>query len=216
MLRLYPKKFASNVSEFLTVSLCEVVKCNQRTKFLTMENFMKKILFGMFLLFVSHSAFSTELKDNQAYAELGYVGLTYKENSYSLSPTNLRLIVGKNEGNFGYEGLLSMNLSGGSTTVSGTNVTYKVNYIYGVYGKALTQIGNDLELFGRLGIAGFDGTASSGAVSLSNNGRGLSYGAGAKYKISKDFNLNLDYMVYYPTKNGVSLSGFTIGAGMHF
>ena len=177
---------------------------------------MKKTLCGLLLIAVTNSVFSADLNNDRAYVEAGYVGLTYKENPYSVSPSNLRLIAGKNEGNFAYEGMLSVSSSGGSTTIGGADVTYKINYMYGVYGKAFAQLGNDIEVFGRLGWAGFDGTASVGSVAVDNNGRGLSYGAGAKYKLSKDLSLNIDYMVYYPTKNGISLTGFTVGAGMNF
>jgi len=114
--------------------------------------------------------------------------------------------------------MLGFNSSSGNLTLSGITNTLKVNYIYGLYGKALTNLTSDIEVFGRLGWAGFNETMSysDGSASLEQTGSGLSYGVGAKFKVSKNMNLNLDYMVYYPTKSGISLNGYTIGVGVNF
>ena len=179
---------------------------------------MKKLLLVLSTLAFVNASFAAEADNDKTYMEIGYTGLTYKESTYSLSPSNLRFIVGKNEGNLGYEGMLSFNTATDSVAISGVTSTLKVNYMYGIYGKALTHISSDLEVFGRLGWAGFSETASysDGSASLDQTGSGLSYGAGVKYKVSKDMNLNLDYMVYYPTKSGISLTGFTLGLGFNF
>ena len=174
---------------------------------------MKKLLLVLSTLAFVNAPFAAEADNDKPYVEVGYTGLTYKESTYTLSPSYLRFIAGKNEGNFGYEGMLSFNTGTGSVAVSGVTNTLKVNYMYGIYGKALTHLSSDLEVFGRLGWAGFSETMSysNGNASLDQTGSGLSYGAGVKYKVSKDMNLNLDYMVYYPAKSGISLTGFTIG-----
>ena len=80
----------------------------------------------------------------------------------------------------------------------------------------MRDITDYFELFGRLGWAKFDETATASSVNVSDSGSGLSYGLGAKYKFNKNMNLNLDYMVYYPTKNSISLNGYTIGIGFNF
>lgn len=162
------------------------------------------------------TVYAAESDNNKPYVEIGYTNLTYIEDPYTLSPSNLRFVIGKNEGAFGYEGLLATSLSQGTVTISGTAVNYKVNNILGIYGKARTNPSENLEVFGRLGYAKMDGTASAGSLSANNSGGGLSYGAGAKYTIAKGMNVNLDYMVYYPKTSGVSLTGFTIGLGIDF
>ncbi len=179
---------------------------------------MKKLLLVLSTLAFVNASFSAETDNDKPYVELGYTGLTYEESLGSWSPSNLRVIAGKNEGNFGYEGMLGFNTATDSVVLSGVTNTYKVNYIYGLYGKALTHLSSDVEVFGRLGWAGFNETMSysNGSASLEQTGSGLSYGAGVKYKITKDMNLNLDYMVYYPTKNNISLTGYTIGVGVNF
>ena len=179
---------------------------------------MKKLLLVLSTLAFFNATFAAEADNDKPYVDIGYTGLTYEEGSYSLSPSNIRFIIGKNEGNFGYEGMLGFNASSDSLAVGGVTNTLKVNYIYGLYGKALTHLSSDVEVFGRLGWAGFNETMSysNGSASLEQTGSGLSYGAGVKYKITKDMNLNLDYMVYYPTKNNISLTGYTIGVGVNF
>ncbi len=179
---------------------------------------MKKLLLVLSTLAFVNAAFAAEADNDKPYVEIGYTGLTYKESLGSWSPSNLRFIVGKNEGNFGYEGMLSFNTATDSVAISSVTNTYKVNYMYGIYYKALSHLSSDLEVFGRLGWSGFNETMSysNGTASADQTASGLSYGAGVKYKVSKDMNLNLDYMVYYPTKNNISLTGYTIGLGFNF
>jgi opacity protein-like surface antigen len=179
---------------------------------------MKKLLLLLSTLAFVNASFGADADNDKPYIEIGYTGLTYKEDSYSVTPSNIRFIVGKNDGNFGYEGMLGFNSSSGNLTLSGLTNTLKVNYIYGLYAKALTNLTSDIEVFGRLGWAGINQTTSysDGSASLEQTGSGLSYGVGAKFKVSKNMNLNLDYMVYYPTKSGISLNGYTIGVGVNF
>jgi opacity protein-like surface antigen len=174
---------------------------------------MKKFLSVLFTLAFVNASFAA---DADSYLEIGYTGLTYKEDSYSFSPSNIRLVVGKNEGNIGYEGLFGLNASNSSKTISGVAVSYKTNYILGLYGKALVMPSKEMELFGRLGWAKVDQTVTGRGTSVSDSGSGLSYGFGAKYQIAKNINLNADYMVYYPTKNDISLTGYTFGLGFDF
>lgn len=177
---------------------------------------MKKLLLVISSLAFVNATFAAEADNDKPYVEIGYTALTYDESSYSFSPSNIRFVVGKNEGNFGYEALLGINSSSSTKTYSSVDLTYKVNYIIGLYGKALTHLSDDVELFGRLGWAKFDETVSASSTSTDDSGSGLSYGLGAKYKIAKNMNLNIDYMVYYPTKNNISLTGYTIGLGFNF
>ena len=181
---------------------------------------MKKFIPLLFTLVFVNASFAADADNDKSYLEFGYTGLTYKEDSYSFSPSNIRLVVGKNDGNIGYEGLFGLNASNSSKTISGVAVSYKANYILGLYGKALVRPSEEMELFGRLGWAKIDQTVTfTGAVrgiSVSDSGSGLSYGFGAKYKIAKNINLNADYMVYYPSKNDVSVTGYTFGLGFDF
>lgn len=181
---------------------------------------MKKFLSVLFTLAFVNASFAADADNDKSYLEIGYTGLTYKEDSYSFSPSNIRLVVGKNDGNIGYEGLFGLNASNSSKTISGLVFSYKTNYILGLYGKALVRPSKEMELFGRLGWAKIDQTLTvspnSAGVSSDDGGSGLSYGFGAKYKIAQNINLNADYMVYYPTKNDISLTGYTFGLGFDF
>jgi opacity protein-like surface antigen len=161
-------------------------------------------------------SFAAEADNDKPYLEVGYTRLTYKEGSYSSMPSNMRLVAGKNDGNLGYEGLYSFKVSSDGLTIGSVSADYKVNHIIGLYGKALMNLTDKVELFGRLGWARIDVTTSVSSVTKSDSGGGLSYGLGAKYAFEKNINLNIDYMVYYPTRNNITLDGFTFGLGFSF
>jgi len=176
---------------------------------------MNKLLLALPLFVFVNASFAAETDHDKPYVEIGSTSLTYKEGSYGSMPSNIRLIAGKNDGNVGYEGMLGFNSSSDSLKVGTVTADYKVNYIMGIYGKALIHL-NDVELFGRLGWASFDQTVSAGNIISTESGRGLSYGLGVKYTFEKNINFNVDYMVYYPTRNNISLTGLTVGHGFSF
>jgi opacity protein-like surface antigen len=145
--------------------------------------------------------------------------LTYSEPGFDASPKAVRLVVGKNlNDQFAIEGLVAANA--GSSPLGASGLDVSVPTMFGVYAKAFTKLNDQVELFGRLGWASVNRKASvsSGtlSVSLEETGNGISYGAGIKYTLSKDISIFADYMSYYPEKNGISINGFTLGAGFSF
>lgn len=176
---------------------------------------MKKILATTILAIFTTAAFAEDAK-NSTYVDIGYTMLTYTDSGTDFSPGAVRLIVGNNtSSNFGYEGMLGAGIVSSTKTVTGVELKSTIPTFYGVYGKAFANVGSDVEVFGRLGWAGFNGELV-GNSKATNSGSGLSYGVGAKFSVSKSMTISADYMSYYPTKNTVGLSGYTIGAGFSF
>ena len=174
----------------------------------------KQVLFALIL--ASTSAFAETKSESSFFVDVGYTGLTYKEDANSFSPSAVRVTVGKNEGNnFGYEGLLAIGAGSDTKLVSGTSVKLSIPTIYGLYAKGYINPSDNIELFGRFGFAGIS-TKVVGNSTATSSGSGLSYGVGVKFVITKDVKLTADYMTYYPTKNAVSLSGYTLGASFGF
>ena len=176
---------------------------------------MKKILAIVITTIFTTTIFAEESR-NSTYVDLGYSMLTYADSGTDFSPGAVRLIVGDNtSSNFGYEGMLGAGVASSSKTVSGVSFKTSIPTFYGIYGKAFANLSNEVEVFVRLGWAGFDREIKPTSTT-SNTGSGLSYGVGAKFSVSKTMNISADYMSYYPTKNTIGLSGYTFGAGFSF
>ena len=176
---------------------------------------MKKILATTILAIFTTAAFAEDAK-NSTYVDIGYTMLTYTDSGTDFSPGAVRLIVGNNtSSNFGYEGMLGAGVASSSKTVSPVSYKTTIPTFYGIYGKAFANLSNEVEVFGRLGWAGFNREITP-TRTTSNSGSGFSYGVGAKFSISKTMTISADYMSYYPTKNTVGLSGYTIGTGFSF
>jgi outer membrane immunogenic protein len=154
--------------------------------------------------------------DNSVYAEVGYTSINYAEPATSTTMGVLRLIVGKeiSEG-LAVEGMLGAAAGDGSGTLLNIPYTIKTNTMYGIYLKPKAKISPDFEVFGRLGWAASNLTASVGNISVSTDNKGVSYGAGLGYQVAKNIWANLDYMSYYD-KDGVSGKGPTIGVSIKF
>jgi len=154
-------------------------------------------------------------QNNGPYIDLGYSMLTYSDSGTDFKPGAVRIVIGMNSNNnFGYEGMLGAGVASDQKSLGGVATKLSIPTFYGLYGKAFANITNEVEVFGRLGWAGFNRETTP--QSTGNTGSGLSYGVGAKFAISKSVNVSADYMSYYPTKNTVGLSGFTLGAGFNF
>ena len=176
---------------------------------------MKKILATTILAIFTTAAFAEESK-NSTYIDIGYTMLTYTDSGTDFSPGAVRLIVGNNtSSNFGYEGMLGAGVASSSKTVSGISFKTTIPTFYGIYGKAFANLNNEVEVFGRLGWAGFNRDITP-TKTTANSGSGLSYGVGDKVSVRKTMSISADYMLYYPTKNTVGLSGYTIGARFSF
>ena len=161
------------------------------------------------------------------YMETSINVVKYTEPGFNFGPTALRVTLGKKTSEtFGYEGMLGFSvrnaetayISTASTTSTSTTVAGEVNNLYGLYVKARRNMGAELEIFGKLGMASGERTLSAYPTGLSaadNKFISFSYGLGAKAVVEKDMSVVFDYMSYYH-KGLTSVDAFSLGMSLDF
>jgi hypothetical protein len=158
------------------------------------------------------------------YMETSINVVKYSEPGLTIGPTALRVTLGKKTSEtFGYEGMLGFNVRNAetayiSTTGTTTSVAGGVTNLYGLYIKARKNLGADLEIFGKLGLASGQRTLSTYPTGLSaddNKFISFSYGLGAKAVVEKDMSVVFDYMSYY-NKGLTSVDAFSLGLSLDF
>jgi len=161
------------------------------------------------------------------YMETSINVVKYTEPGLTFGPTALRVTLGKKTSEtFGYEGMLGFSVrnaetayvSSASTTPTSTSVAGEVNNLYGLYIKARRNLGSELEIFGKLGMASGERTLSAYPTGLSaadNKFISFSYGLGAKAVVEKDMSVVFDYMSYYH-KGLTSVDAFSLGMSLDF
>lgn len=163
------------------------------------------------------------LANQGLYAEMGLSLLNYKISGAGISakPIMLRAIAGYDfHPNLALEAMLGLGLRGANSVGHYGNAYHvSAGTMIGAYAKPRLQVGNTLEIFGRLGLT--NTSSSVGGYTGTDGGAGLSYGAGFSFKPgwtsfgNRQIAINGDYMSYY-SHSGVKYTGFTIGAGMPF
>ena len=189
---------------------------------------MKKLI-ALFLTFVVCAPAMAQLKTPKPPEKLFYMETSinvvkYSEPGLTIGPTALRVTLGKKTTEtFGYEGMLGFNVRNAetayiSTTGTTTSVAGGVTNLYGLYIKARKNLGADLEIFGKLGLASGERTLSTYPTRLSaadNKFINFSYGLGAKAVVEKDMSVVFDYMSYY-NKGLTSVDAFSLGLSLDF
>jgi len=133
-------------------------------------------------------------EDKKNYAEIGYGWVAYEEAGWKLVPRIVNFTLGtKVHENIALEGMGAI----GVWESSMGGVTLKVDSVFGAYVKPLVNLGENAELFGKLGFTRVSLTASSSVASASNSESDFSYGGGAAYKFDSSTALVVSYMVYY-------------------
>jgi len=168
--------------------------------------------------------------EKRYYMETSINVVKYSEPGLTIGPTALRVTLGKKTSEtFGYEGMLGFSVrnaetayisatSTTTTTATTTSVTGEINNLYGLYIKARKNLGSDLEIFGKLGMASGERTLSTYPTGLSaadNKFISFSYGLGAKAVVEKDMSVVFDYMSYYH-KGLTSVDAFSLGLSLDF
>ena len=162
--------------------------------------------------------------EKRYYMETSINVVKYSEPGLTIGPTALRVTLGKKTSEtFGYEGMLGFSVrnaetpyisSAGTTTL----VAGEINNLYGLYIKARKNLGADLEIFGKLGMASGERTLSTyptGLYAADNKFISFSYGLGAKAVVEKDMSVVFDYMSYYH-KGLTSVDAFSLGLSLDF
>ncbi len=164
--------------------------------------------------------------EKRYYMETSINVVKYSEPGLTIGPTALRVTLGKKTTEtFGYEGMLAFNVRSAETayisatgTTTTTSVAGGVTNLYGLYIKARKNLGADLEIFGKLGMASGERTLSTYPTGLSaadNKFISFSYGLGAKAVVEKDMSVVFDYMSYY-NKGLTSVDAFSLGLSLDF
>jgi hypothetical protein len=169
-----------------------------------------KFLLALVLGAIAATVSAQENKKN--YAEIGYGWASYEEAGWRLVPRMLKLSVGqKISDNIALEGMGAVGVS--NSSVGG--VTLRMDNAFGGYVKPFVELGNSVEIYGRLGYVRFSGTASGRGGSIYGYGSGFSYGGGGAFKFAQDNAVFVDYMVYH-NQNGVYVYGATSGIRFGF
>lgn len=160
----------------------------------------------------------------QMYGEVGYTAATAKDKidatRIEATPSALRGIVGYElNPNLAVEGMLAFGMSDAVVKANGVGVSgvkLKIDNAVGIYLKPKTKLNDQIELFGRLGLARVKGTiTAAGFATESGSDSSFSYGAGLSYAINAKTSVNADYMQYL-SQDGFKVNGFTFGVGMKF
>ena len=195
---------------------------------------MKKLI-AIFLTLVVCAPVMAQLKtpkppEKRYYMETSINVVKYSEPGLTIGPTALRVTLGKKTTDtFGYEGMLGFNVRNAetayisatgttTTTATTTSVAGGVTNLYGLYIKARKNLGSDMEIFGKLGMASGERTLSTYPTGLSaadNKFISFSYGLGAKAVVEKDMSVVFDYMSYY-NKGLTSVDAFSLGLSLDF
>ena len=191
---------------------------------------MKKLIAILLTLVVCAPAMA-QLKtpkppEKRYYMETSINVVKYSEPGLTIGPTALRVTLGKKTTEtFGYEGMLAFNVRSAETayisatgTATTTSVAGGVTNLYGLYIKARKNLGADMEIFGKLGMASGERTLSTYPTGLSaadNKFISFSYGIGAKAAVEKDMSVVFDYMSYYH-KGLTSVDAFSLGLSLDF
>ena len=191
---------------------------------------MKKLI-AIFLTLLVCAPVMAQLKtpkppEKRYYMETSINVVKYSEPGLTIGPTALRVTLGKKTTEtFGYEGMLAFNVRSAETayisatgTATTTSVAGGVTNLYGLYIKARKNLGSDMEIFGKLGMASGERTLSTYPTGLSaadNKFISFSYGLGAKAVVEKDMSVVFDYMSYY-NKGLTSVDAFSLGLSLDF
>lgn len=157
------------------------------------------------------------------YGELGYTWLKVDAVGTSARPGVIRAILGYDlHPYFALEGMLGGGVTDDNKNVVGADgllhdVKFKSDTIYGIWAKPKYDLGNGLELFGRLGWSHLDVKTSSSAADLTteHSQDGFTWGAGLNYHFNPRMYVGMDWL-QYSSKSNNHVDGITLSFGYRF
>lgn len=151
-----------------------------------------------------------------SYLELGMINATVDTSLGKASPSAIRLVSGFDFHPYmGLEALFSASTSDGKATINNVNGTVKINNNWGLYLKPKYDITPQIEVFGRVGFASTNLSASGSLASADGTNQSGAYGLGVRLKFNKSIGINVDYMTYMKADK-TEVKGATIGLGYRF
>lgn len=171
-----------------------------------------KFLTAMALLSIAGAASA------QVYGEAAYPGLNFSESS-----TGADANIGALGVNIGYEinkhlaveALIAAGVKDDTATVTGVSVNVGPKHPIGVYLKPKATIGENFEVYAKLGWADTKVEFSGPGGSASGSDSDFSYGVGAQYNFSPKSYVSAGYLKL-DNKNTVDIDGWTISVGYRF
>jgi hypothetical protein len=151
------------------------------------------------------------------YGELGWTRADVETSGAGARSDLLRGIVGYNfHPNAAAEAMLGIGIrDSGSTTLLGVPADLKVKHVFGAYVKPKLQLTDNIEVFGRLGLAQTRHSISTALASRTDRDWDLSYGVGLNFNINPQTYVGLDWMSYLD-KGSSQVDGMTLSVGMRF
>jgi hypothetical protein len=172
-------------------------------------------LMAINLLALSSFAFAQDVKPNN-YIEFGGIYARYQEPSgwFTSGVAMARLGVNINEW-IAIEGMAGTSLTDTNFYVGSTLVSARFDRVAAVHGKFSAPLSTSTSVFGRMGVASGQVSASTTYGSSWASGVDLSYGGGVQVDLNSTQYILIDYMSYYG-KNGVTSNGLGATFGMRF
>lgn len=159
---------------------------------------------------------------DQGYLGANYVFLTYEEDGFS-EDLDLGALVGKAGAKF--TPYFAAELRGGfgvadeSISANGATAELELDYLIGGYG--VLGLPNESPVYPYVVLGYTKGKLSAsasgpgGSASISESETDVSYGVGANFAVTEQFQVNAEYMNYFD-KDGVEISGVSVGATLLF
>jgi len=174
------------------------------------------------ILAVAAIAVSATAAQAQLYGEVGYTALNYKStvgaNKVEASPSALGVTIGYDvHKNVAVEAMAVVGASDDTATLNGasTPAKLKIDNSFGIFLKPKVMLGENFELFTRLGYMNTKISVSGAGILASATDSAFAYGLGANYYFNKTTYLTVNYMNVYD-KDNTKIDGVTVGLGMKF
>lgn len=167
------------------------------------------------LLALSPLAMAQDMKPNN-YIEFGGIYARYQEPSgwFTSGVAMARLGVNINQW-IAVEGMAGTSLTDTNFYAGSTLVSARFNRVAAIHGKFSAPLNSSTSVFGRMGIANGQVSASTAYGSAWASGVDLSYGVGAQVDLNSTQYILVDYMSYYG-KGGVTSTGLGATFGIRF
>ena len=180
---------------------------------------MKKVFAGLAVA-LTMATTPVFAENSGYYVEAAYDAINATDKSSddlgTFSPAAVKLTFGKAvTDNLAVEGFISQGVSTGTATKSSTDFTIELKTGYGLAVKPFMKLGEDLEVYGRLGWAQINATFSYSSVSGDINTGYFLASVGLAYKITNNISATLDY-TGYTRRNDIDVNATSIGVRYSF
>ena len=180
---------------------------------------MKKVFAGLAVA-LTMAATPVFAENSGYYVEAAYDAIKATDKSSfdsgTYSPASVKFTFGKVvTDNLAVEGFISQGVSTGNVTFDSSDYSIEMKTGYGLAVKPFMKLGEDFEVYGRLGWAKINATWSSSSDSVDLNTGYFLASVGLAYKITNNISATLDY-TGYTRRNDVDTNSTSIGVRYSF